>query len=128
MLHLKSMSAAVLLASIGIGESEPAWSNDKLSELGKGLSKTHCARCHVVDSGDLFSGISSTPSFSLLVNGLEDWEDRFLSFHTRLPHQSVVRFKGDAVDPNESFSTVPMVLEHTDIDAIAAYAKTLKKN
>lgn len=95
---------------------------------GRDLADRHCSRCHVVNDTDLFGGISSTPSFPLLVNHLSDWEERFLSFHTRLPHPSIVRFKGDPIDPNKPVLIIPVELVYSEIDALIAYAKTLKKS
>ena len=62
-----------------------------------------------------------------MVNELSDWEERFSSFHTRLPHPSIVRFKGEPVDPDKPVLTVPVELEYTDIEALVAYARTLIK-
>ena len=98
-----------------------------LEQTGSDLAHTHCARCHMVNTKDVFSGISSTPSFPLLVNGLPDWEERFESFHNRLPHPSFVRLKGDPIDPDKPMPTVPVDLEYSDIGALVAYARTLKK-
>ena len=104
-----------------------AKSLNPLQQLGHDLSQQHCSRCHVVDTKNLFAGISSTPSFPLLVNELGDWEERFLSFHTRLPHPSFIRFKGEEIDPNKSVVIAPFELQYSDIDALVSYAKTLKR-
>lgn len=96
-------------------------------EQGKLVSRTHCTRCHVVASFNLYGGISSTPSFSLLVNYLDDWEERFLSFHLRRPHPAIIRFKGEEIDANNPPPNIPVVLEYSDIEAITAFAKTLQK-
>lgn len=98
-----------------------------LIATGGEIAQNHCSRCHVVDEKNLFGGISSTPSFPLMVNELKDWEDRFSSFHTRLPHPSIVRFRGEPVDPDKPVLTVPVELEYTDIEALVAYARTLIK-
>lgn len=119
---------AVLLSGLGLQFTiANAQALSSLEQSGSDVAHNHCARCHVVDTKNLFGGISSTPSFPLLVNGLKDWEERFLSFHTRLPHPSIVRFKGDPVDANKPVLTVPVELIHSDIDALVAYARTLKK-
>ncbi len=81
----------------------------------------------MVDTVNLFAGISSTPSFPLLVNELADWEERFLSFHTRRPHPSFIRFRGEEIDPNKPVVLAPFELEYSDIDALVSYAKTLKR-
>ncbi|MFK5980436.1 MAG: hypothetical protein QM488_16285 [Rhizobiaceae bacterium] len=96
-------------------------------ERGKLISQTHCTRCHVVSDFNPHGGISSTPSFSVLVNYLDDWEDRFLSFYLRRPHPVIIRFQGDAIDASNPPPNVPVVLEHSDIEAITAFAKTLRK-
>ena len=94
---------------------------------GKLLSEKHCARCHVVDPEKPFTGISSTPSFKLLVTALDDWEDRFSSFHTRLPHQSIVRFEGEETNPEIEDLRPPVEIRYEDIDALVAYARSLLK-
>jgi hypothetical protein len=92
----------------GILVSAGAWAQDNALALkGREIAIRHCARCHVVDRKNRFSGISSTPSFPLIVEALDDWEERFGSFHTRLPHPSVVRFRGEPVDESKGQPTVP---------------------
>lgn len=118
------LAVAVVLAA-----TAPAIAQDDaaLAEKGRALSVEHCKRCHVIDEKNRFSGISSTPSFPLLVNAFDDWETRFRSFTTRLPHPSVTRFEGDPGDPTREPTTVPIVLKQDDIDAFVAYARTLRK-
>ena len=96
-------------------------------DRGRTVAKLHCSRCHVVDDASPFSGIASTPSFKLIVTALDDWRDRFKTFHTRLPHPSVVRFEGVAPssDALPTAKTVDLKLE--DIDAIVAFASWLKE-
>ena len=98
----------------------------ELEQRGKVLAEKHCARCHVVDSDKPFTGISSTPSFKLLVNALNNWEDRFASFYARLPHQSIVRFENDEVDPDIQELRPPVILALEDVDALVEFARTLK--
>ena len=97
------------------------------AELGKELSESHCSRCHVVDPDRPFSGISSTPSFALLVNGLEDWETRFGTFFRRLPHPSVIRLEGEPVDPEAPPAVMSITLTPDEVAAIGAWAATLKE-
>ncbi len=97
-----------------------------LSEKGLALSREHCARCHVVEQSNRFSGISSTPSFPMLVRALKDWRERFETFHARLPHPSVIRIDGVA-PPSDSPPTTRLVyLKPEDIDAFVAYAESLQ--
>ena len=109
------------------GSNAGAQDSAALASNGAELAKAHCARCHVIDTKNVFGGISSSPSFPLLVNGLKDWEERMQSFHVRPPHPSIVRFKGETVDPNVAELRVPVILEYSDIDALVAYVRTLKK-
>ncbi|MEM9277776.1 MAG: c-type cytochrome [Pseudomonadota bacterium] len=94
---------------------------------GKLLSEKHCSRCHVVDPLKPFTGISSTPSFKLLVTALNDWEERFQSFNARLPHQSIVRFEDEEPDPDVEDLRPPVELKYKDVDALVAYARSLLK-
>ncbi len=98
-----------------------------LEERGLEIAEKHCSRCHVVNEDNRFGGISSTPSFPLLVNGLDDWEERFSNFYSRLPHPSVIRFEGDGIDREKPVLTVPVELLYSDVEALTAYARTLKK-
>lgn len=98
-----------------------------LANKGKDLAEEHCSRCHVVNQTKPFSGISSTPSFKLIVNELADWEERFSSFFTRLPHPAVVRFKDDKPNPKIEELHHPVIIEIDDIDALVAFARTLIK-
>lgn len=120
----KNFTGLVGFAIIGL--SMPAFADDALVQKGKEISVQHCARCHVVGDLNPHGGISSTPSFQLMVNELSDWEIRFETFHARHPHPAIIRFKGYEYvgDPP---TTVPITLELEDVDAILAFAKTLKK-
>jgi len=106
-----------------------AWSQEDsaLVSTGKQLAEQHCSRCHVVDPEKPFTGISSTPSFKLLVEALKDWEERFSSFHARLPHQSIVRFEDDEKDPDVEDLRPPVLLQYDDVAALVAYARSLLK-
>lgn len=96
-------------------------------ERGRAIAKQHCSRCHVVDEATPFTGIASTPSFKLIVTALGDWRERFGTFHTRLPHPSVIRFEGVA-PANDLLPTSKTVdMELADIDAIVAFASWLKE-
>jgi len=94
---------------------------------GHDLAVTHCARCHVVSEKNRFSGISSTPSFMLLVNALADWEERFETFYARRPHPVHVRVKGNKPLTDLPPNAAPFEIELSDVEHILAYARTLKK-
>ncbi|WP_093805553.1 c-type cytochrome [Stappia sp. ES.058] len=111
-----------LLPAIALGD--PA-----LEDRGKALSKLHCARCHVVAPDDRMSGISSTPSFMIMVKALSDWRDRFETFYARRPHPAHIRFDTDEERPPDQPATIEEVmLKIDDIDAIVAYAQSLAEN
>ncbi|WP_421854052.1 c-type cytochrome [Oricola sp.] len=111
-----------------VAEPTGAEETPELIRQGRTVAERHCVRCHVIDDDNRFSGISSTPSFPLLVRALADWEARFLSFHTRLPHPSIVRFKDEPVDKSRGQPTVPVEIDFGDIAAIVAYVRTLADN
>lgn len=98
-----------------------------MRKQGKAVAEAHCSRCHVVGKHNLMGGISSTPSFSILVNGLSDWHERFSSFYSRLPHPSVIRMEGEEPPANHLPTTHPIYLKIEQIDAIIAFVATLKK-
>jgi cytochrome c len=115
-----------IIAAIAIGLTGTASAETDV-ERGRNVAKLHCSRCHVVDEANPFTGIASTPSFKLLVTALDDWRDRFKTFHTRLPHPSVVRFEGIA-PPSDALPTTKTVeLKIEDIDAIVAFVSWLKQ-
>ena len=94
---------------------------------GHDLAVKHCARCHVVSEKNRYSGISSTPSFMILVAVLPDWEMRFETFYARRPHQVHVRVKGYAPLTTLPPNATPFQIELKDVQDILAYVRTLKK-
>ena len=119
----KYTSVAMLTGAV---LSAPAFAADDLVTKGKDIAAQHCTRCHVVGDINPLGGISSTPSFQLMLNELSDWKVRFETFHTRRPHPAIIRFKGYDYSADTP-TTVPILLELKDVDAILAFAKTLKK-
>lgn len=98
-----------------------------LAGRGKELAERHCSRCHVVNPDNRLAGISSTPSFMILIKALDDWQDRFATFHARLPHPAHIRFESDEPRPRNLPATIEaeVILKTEDIDAIVAYAREL---
>ena len=96
---------------------------------GQALAERHCSRCHVIGDFNRFGGIGSTPSFQLLADAFDDWQERFETFQARRPHPSFVRVTGfDYPDPTVFPPNVsPVEIELSDIAAIRAFAETLKK-
>jgi mono/diheme cytochrome c family protein len=120
--------AAALAGLVATLAATPATAVDEaLAARGKALSQLHCARCHVVTPENRMTGIASTPSFMILVQALEDWRDRFETFHARLPHPAHLRFADDAPRPQDHPATIAeVILEIDDLEAIVAYAEKLK--
>ena len=119
-------SGGFLLSASLLFDPVPA-RGETLAAEGLSISRNHCARCHIVESDKPFSGISSTPSFALLVNGLEDWEDRFSGFYALRPHPAFTRIEGLENALAKNPSTVPMELQLEDVEKILAYVRTLKQ-
>ena len=116
------VSAALFLPAV-------AQADHALESRGKALSQLHCARCHVVSPDDRMSGISSTPSFMIMVKALSDWRDRFETFYARRPHPAHIRLDTDDARPPDQPATIEeVVLQADDIDAIVAYAQSLEAN
>lgn len=100
--------------------------DDALAQRGKAVAQLHCARCHVVTPENRMTGISSTPSFMIMVSALEDWHDRFATFLARRPHPAHLRFENEPPRPQESPATLAeVVLSQNDLEAILAYAERL---
>jgi len=94
---------------------------------GRTLSHQHCSRCHVIGDFNRNGGISSTPSFQLLVNALSDYEERFDTFYARPPHPAVIIIEGIKKRDDLPYNAAPVRLTLKAVEDIAAFAKTLKK-
>ncbi len=121
---------AIAITQVLTGGATPAHAAEDLADRGKELSEIHCSRCHVVSPDNRMAGISSTPSFMILIKALDDWHDRFATFHARLPHPAHIRFEGDAPRPENLPATMEneVILKIEDVDAILAYAQELSKS
>jgi len=99
-----------------------AGSADPVAQRGLAVSELHCARCHVVSERTKGFGISSTPSFKIMIIALKDWRDRFETFMARLPHPAHIRMEGDDPRPEHLPSaSKEVILTLDDIEAILAY-------
>lgn len=122
------LSSLALLGGSLLSAQTSAAADAALVEKGRQLAEHHCARCHVVSDQDRFGGISSTPSFKIMIEALDDWEERFHTFMARNPHPAHIRLKDDAPRPDNLPPTVhEVILSHDDIEAILAYVDTLAK-
>lgn len=95
--------------------------------LGEALSYTHCGRCHVIGDRNRMNGIGSTPSFGLL-RGLPDWRERFLTFHTRIPHPAIAQIEGvtEPFDPLRPPSTYPLMITVDQLEDILTYVSGIE--
>lgn len=122
-----SLSPVLALAFAGgmvMCTSPAAAAETAMAQKGLALSKQHCARCHIVSDKDRFSGISSTPSFKIMIEVLKDWEDRFQTFMARNPHPAHIRLETDDPRPeNLPVTTHEVILSLDDIEAILAYVE-----
>lgn len=97
-----------------------------LAERGRELAEAHCARCHVVSDDTRGGGISSTPSFMILISALKDWRDRFETFMARRPHPAHIRLETADARPEDLPATIEeVILRHDDLEALLAYVDTL---
>jgi hypothetical protein len=104
-----------------------AQSDKALVERGYEIAREHCARCHVISDDNRMSGISSTASFPMMVNYLDDWELRFETFFARNPHPAHVRVDGSDPPSDWPTGTVPVEITADDVEALLAYARSLRK-
>ncbi|MGI9380701.1 MAG: c-type cytochrome [Methyloligellaceae bacterium] len=95
---------------------------------GQLISEQHCSRCHVVGDFNPTGGISSTPSFQLLVKRRPDYKERFETFYARRPHPAFLLMEGierplKHVPPN----AYPVPLTVDEVNCIVAFIETLKQ-
>lgn len=104
----------------------PAWADDAVTK-GREIARQHCTRCHVVPDMNPYGGIGSTPSFAAM-KWLDDWERRFEVFYTLPPHPALVNIVGVSEARSEALPVfiAEIELQIEDIDAILAFARTLK--
>ena len=104
----------------------PAWADDAVAK-GREIVRQHCTRCHVVPDMNPYGGIGSTPSFAAM-KWLDDWERRFEVFCTLPPHPVLVNIVGVSEARSDALPVfiAEIELQIEDIDAILAFARTLK--
>jgi cytochrome c553 len=100
-------------------------------DIGKGrkVAERTCTRCHVVGDYNPGGGISSTPSFQLLVKRRPDYKERFRTFFARRPHPAFLSIKGvGRIRPDLPPNAQPVELTEQDVLNISAFIETLKPN
>ncbi len=96
-------------------------------DKGRTVAQKHCTRCHVVGKFNPGGGISSTPSFQLLVKRRPDYKERFETFHARRPHPAFLSIKGiGRLRPDLPPNAQPVELTEQDVLNISAFIETLK--
>lgn len=124
--RLNPVLALVFIGGMIACGGSAAAAETSLIQKGLDLSKRHCARCHIVSDKDRFTGISSTPSFKIMIEVLKDWQDRFQTFMARNPHPAHIRLETDDPRPeNLPVTTYEVILSHDDIEAILAYVNSM---
>ncbi len=117
-------SAAVMLTA-GAGWASAQETGD--IEKGRDIAEKTCTRCHVVGDFNPTGGISSTPSFQLLVKRRPDYKERFRTFFNRRPHPAFLSIKGiGRIRPDLPPNAQPVELTKEDVLDIAAFVETLK--
>lgn len=122
MIRVKIIALALLA-----GSALPAAATEGDAAKGRKIAEQHCSRCHVVGDFNPTGGISSTPSFQLLVSYLKDYQERFQTFFARRPHPAFLTVKGVG-RPMEYLPTnaAPVEITQEDVRNVAAFAETLK--
>ncbi len=94
---------------------------------GREIAALHCTRCHVVGDINPNGGISSTPSFQMLVKRRPDYKDRFQTFHARRPHPAFLSIKGvGRLRPDLPPNAEPVEMTEEEVQDVLAYVETLK--
>ncbi|UUX52019.1 cytochrome c [Nisaea acidiphila] len=119
----RRLQAILVLGALCAGEAHA--DEAALVAAGREISLQHCGRCHVIDPAHGIGGIGSTPSFKLLMS-LADGEQRFVTFFDRRPHGGFIRMEGvERLTPLPP-SAAEIHLTADDLDAIVAFALSLK--
>ncbi len=126
-MRTKLFALSLLSVVFALPSTAIAQSGKELLEKGYQIAREHCARCHVISDDNRMSGISSTASFPMMVNYLDDWELRFETFFARNPHPAHVRVDGS--DPPSAWptGTVPVEITADDVESLLTYARSLRK-
>lgn len=121
------LSAAVTALLLSAGISPLAAQQNGSIDAGRKVAKQHCTRCHVVGNFNPGGGISSTPSFQLLVKRRPDYQERFQTFYARRPHPAFLSIKGiGRIRPDLPPNAAPVELSEQDVEDISAFVETLK--
>lgn len=115
------------VAGVIVGGSPLAAQEKGSVKEGREIAAKHCTRCHVVGDINPTGGISSTPSFQLLVKRRPDYRNRFQTFFARRPHPAFLSLKGvGRIRPDLPPNAQPVELTEDDVQDVLAFIETLK--
>jgi mono/diheme cytochrome c family protein len=123
------MRATILMTAVFLITATGALMAQEKGDIGKGrkIAQTHCSRCHVVGDFNPMGGISSTPSFQLLVKRRPDYRERFQTFFSRRPHPAFLSLKGvGRIRPDLPANAQPVELTEEDVKNMLAFIETLR--
>lgn len=123
------MKLSIALAAILLTASNASALAGEKGDMinGRKIAQKHCTRCHVVGDFNPGGGISSTPSFQLLVKRRPDYKERFRTFYARRPHPAFLSIKGiGRLRPDLPPNAMPVELLESDVLDVAAFIETLK--
>ncbi|MEC9368478.1 MAG: cytochrome c [Pseudomonadota bacterium] len=122
------MRLGMLLIAAAAAAIAPDFARAADAAKGQAMAEAHCTRCHVVGKFNPNGGISSTPSFQLLVDRRPDYKERFLTFYTRRPHPAFLTVKGldNRPMPHLPTNAAPVEITTQDVENIALFVESLK--
>lgn len=128
LVHPVPLFALLVGALVSLAHPVPAIAQqDGDVQRGREFARQHCTRCHVVGDINPMGGISSTPSFQLLVRRRPDYQYRFQTFFERAPHPAFVTLKGEKrIREDLPANAAPIAVTVEQIEDLAAYVETLK--
>ena len=119
------LTIAVFAALLGVAPLAAEEHSD--IDNGRKIAQLHCTRCHVVGDYNPGGGISSTPSFQLLVKRRPDYKERFATFFARRPHPAFLSIKGiGRIRPDLPPNAQPVELTQQDVRDVSVFIETLK--
>lgn len=124
---MRTMMAAILSGLVFAFPVTVSALENGSADAGETIAAKHCTRCHVVGDINPGGGISSTPSFQLLVRRRPDYRERFETFFARRPHPAFLSLEGvGRIRPDLPPNAKPVKLTEQDVADMLAYVETLR--
>ena len=113
------------IEALQAAETESEFEGD--ARRGEAFAFANCGRCHVIGDRNRMKGIGSTPSFPVL-RSLADWEERFSTFYTRIPHPALTQLEGVTApfDPAFPPTNQPLLITLDQLEDILTFVSTLE--